>query len=221
MTTIARPGPDRAGTIAGLVEEYRSFAELIGALDTSEWTRATRCTGWQVRDVAGHVVGQAVDTVSGVIGARTPDDQAAALRGESPAALASRLRTATDSLAQLAAAFDDAAWAAPSPVPGFTVGQGVHSLLHDAYVHGDDVRAALGRPFDAGPGLRASLDFVLGALLRDEAAAADPAVGRLADVPSEDFERQTGMAAHDFLLAATGRSDPLRLGLPKCVNIFR
>jgi uncharacterized protein (TIGR03083 family) len=214
MTTIARPGPDRAGTITGLVDEYRSFAELIGALDDSDWARETRCTGWQVRDVAGHVVGQAVDTVSGAIGTRTPDDQAAALRGESPAALAGRLHAATDSVAHLAAAFDDASWSALSPVPGLTLGQGVHALLNDAYVHSDDIRAALGLPFDAGLGLNAGLDFVLGALLRDDAATAEPAVARLADVSAENFTRQTRMAAHDFLLAATGRSDPARLGLP-------
>ena len=106
-------------------------------------------------------------------------------------------------------------------MPGLTLGQGVHALLQDAYVHGDDIRAALGLPFDPGPGLRASLDFVLGAQLRDDAAAVDPAVARLVDVSIEDFTRQTGMAEHDFLLAATGRADPARLGLPDCVNIFR
>ncbi|OBG41542.1 maleylpyruvate isomerase family mycothiol-dependent enzyme [Mycobacterium sp. E3198] len=221
MTTIVRPGPDRAATITGLVNEYRSFAELIGALDASDWSRDTRCTGWQVRDVAGHVVGQAVDTISGAVGTRTPDDQAAALRGESPAALAERLRAAADWVAQLATVIDDAAWSAPSPVPGLTLGQGVHALLDDAYVHGDDIRAALGLPFDGGPGLRAGIDFVLGALLRDDAAAADPAVARLLVVPTEQFEQQTGMTEHVFLLAATGRSDPARLGLPDCVNIFR
>ncbi|OBI85353.1 maleylpyruvate isomerase family mycothiol-dependent enzyme [Mycobacterium sp. 1245805.9] len=221
MTTLVRPGPDRVVTIAGLVDEYRSFAELIGALDSSEWTRGTRCAGWQVRDVAGPVVGQAVDTISGAIGTRTPDDQAADLRGESPATLAGRLRDAADSVARLAAAFDDAAWSAPSPVPGLTLGQGVHALLHDAYVHGDDIRAALGRPLDAGPGLHASLDFVLGALLRDDEAAAEPAVARLLGVSVEDFPRQTGMAVHEFLMAATGRGDPARLGLPDSVNIYR
>jgi uncharacterized protein (TIGR03083 family) len=221
MTMIVRPGLDRARTITGLLDEYGSFAELIGALNGSDWTRETRCTGWQVRDVAGHVVGQAVDTVSGTIGTRTPDEQAAALRGESPTALAARLHTAMDSIARLATAFDDAAWSAPSPVPGLTLGQGVHALLSDAYVHGDDVRAALGLPFEAGPGLGASLDFVLGALLRDDAAAAEPAVARLLEVSVEQFPRQTGMAVHEFLLAATGRGDPARLRLPDSVNIFR
>ncbi|OMC53303.1 translation initiation factor 2 [Mycobacterium sp. IS-2888] len=216
-----RPGPDRDQTVHGLLDEYRSFAELIGALDDSDWIRETRCSGWQVRDVAGHVVGQVLDTVGGTIGSRTPDDQAAALRGESPEALAGRLRSAMDSVARLAEVFDDAAWSGPSPVPGLTLGQGVHALLNDAYVHADDIRAAVGLPFDAGPGLRASVDFVLGALQRDDAAAADPAVARLLGVSSERFEQETGMAAHDFLLAATGRGDPTRLGLPVSVNIYR
>lgn len=221
MTTIVRPGLDRDRTITGLLDEYRSFAELLGALGASDWSRATRCTGWEVRDVAGHVVGQAADMIGGAIGTRTPAQQAAALRGESPAALAAQLRAATDSVARLATVLDDAVWSAPSPVPGFTLGQGMHALLNDAYVHGDDVRAALGLPFDAGPGLYASLDFVLGALLRDSAAAADPAVAPLLAVSSERFELEAGMGAHDFLLAATGRCDPGRLGMPGSVNIYR
>jgi uncharacterized protein (TIGR03083 family) len=216
-----RPGPDRHRTITGLVDEYRSFAQLIGALSDSDWTRETRCTSWQVRDVAAHVVGQAIDTVSGAIGSRTPDDQAAALRSESPTVLAAQLHTALSSITQLATVIDDAAWSAPSPVPGLTLGQGTHALLQDAYVHGDDVRAALGLPFDGGPGLHASLDFVLGALLRDDTARVEPDLAHLLAVPAERFTQQTGLAAYDFLLAATGRRDPAPLRLPKSVNIFR
>jgi uncharacterized protein (TIGR03083 family) len=221
MTTMARPGPDRHRTISGLLDEYRSFAELVGSLNAPDWTRETRCTGWQVRDVAGHVVGQAIDTVTGAIGTRTPDDQAAALRGESPSTLAARLLALTDSIIELATAFDDAAWSAPSPVPGLSLGQGVHALLNDAYLHGDDIRAALSLPFDTGPGLSATLDFVLGALLRDEATAAEPAVAPLLVVPADHFSERTGIAVHDFLLAATGRSDPARLLLPEILNIYR
>ena len=219
--SIVRPEPDRDGTLAGLLDEYRSFAELVGTLKASDWTRQTRCTGWQVCDVAGHVVGQAVDTVSGAIGSRTPDEQAAALRGETPTALAAQLHTAMDSILRLATALDDAVWSAPSPVAGLTIGQGMHALLHDAYVHGDDVRAALGVPFDAGPSLHASLDFILGALLRDADAGAEPAVAQLLVLPADHFSEQTGIAVHDFILATTGRSDPARLGLPDIVNIYR
>jgi uncharacterized protein (TIGR03083 family) len=219
-TSIVRPGPDRDQTLAGLVDQYRLFAELIAALSTSEWDHQTRCTGWQVRDVAGHVVGQAVDTVGGTIGSRTPDEQAAALRGRTPAALASQLHTAMDSMSRLVAVIDDAAWSAASPVPGLTLGQGVHALLHDAYLHGDDIRAALGLPVDGGAGMHASLDFVLGALLRDDAAD-EPAIERLLGVPVDKFGEETGIAVHDFLLAATGRGDPAGLLLPGVVNIYR
>jgi uncharacterized protein (TIGR03083 family) len=221
VTAIVRPGPDRHRTIAGLLDEYRSFAELIGSLNVSDWTRETRCTGWQVRDVAGHVVGQAIDTVSGAIGTRTPDDQAAAFGSESSTALAARLHAAIDSITRLVTAFDDTSWSGPSPVPGFSLGQGVHALLHDAYLHGDDIRAALGLPFAGGAGRHFSLDFVLGALSRDDAAAAQPAVAKLLGVPADRFTEQTGIAVHDFLLAATGRSDPARLLLPDILNIYR
>lgn len=221
MTTTTRPGPDRQRTIAGLLDEYRSFAELIGSLKVPDWTRETRCTGWQVRDVAGHVAGQAIDTVSGAIGTRTPEDQAAALRSESPTALAARLHASIDAITRLATVFDNAAWSGPSPVPGLSLGQGVHALLHDAYLHGDDIRAAVGLPFDGGPGFQASLDFVLGALSRDDAAAAEPAIAQLLVIRADRFSEQTGIAVHDFLLAATGRSDPARLLLPEILNIYR
>jgi len=219
--SAVRPGPDRDKTINGLIEQYRSFAELIGALDVSDWGGDTRCTGWQVRDVAGHVVGQAVDLVNGTIGSRTPDQQAAAMRGQSPTKLAARMHAATDTFARLVAVLDDAAWSAPSPVPGLTLGQGIHALLNDAYLHGDDIRDALGLPHDAGAGLPATLDFVLGALLRDDTANAQPAVARLLVIPAERFTRQTGMDTHDFVLAATGRGDRARLGLADDINIYR
>jgi uncharacterized protein (TIGR03083 family) len=220
-TSIVRPEPDRSQTMAGLLDQYRTFAQLVAACNNSDWTRATRCAGWQVRDVAGHVVGQALDTVNGTIGHRTPDEQAAALRGESPMTLASQLQAATNSMTRLAAMIDDAFWSSASPVAGFTVGQGMHALLHDAYLHGDDVRAALGLPVANGPGLHASLDFVLGALLRDEVSAAEPAIARLLSLPADHFSEKSGLGAHDFLLAATGRGDPRRLLLPDVINIYR
>jgi hypothetical protein len=69
--------------------------------------------------------------------------------------------------------------------------------------------------------MHASLDFVLGALSRDYAAAAEPAIAQLLVIPADRFGEQTGIAAHDFLLAATGRNDPARLLLPDILNIYR
>jgi hypothetical protein len=60
-----------------------------------------------------------------------------------------------------------------------------------------------------------------GALLRDDTAHVEPDLARLLAVPAERLAQQTGLAAYDFLLAATGRRDPAPLWLPKSVNIFR
>jgi uncharacterized protein (TIGR03083 family) len=38
-------------------EEFRRFAELMGALCAEEWTQPTDCTGWDVRKVALHILG--------------------------------------------------------------------------------------------------------------------------------------------------------------------
>ena len=218
---IPRPEPDRGQTIAGLLIEYRAFAQLLTQLDDAAWTQPTRCVGWEVADVAGHVVGQLLDTVSGAIGTRTADEQAAALRDESPRALAAKLHAAADVFAQVATAIDDTAWCGRSPISDFTLGQGVHALLNDAYVHADDIRESLGLAYDRGPGLLASLDFVLGALIRLDVTSIEPRMAPLLAVPVAGFSAGTGIDAHDFLLAATGRLDAARLALPESVNIYR
>ena len=91
-------------------------------------------------------------------------------------------------------------------------------LLHDAYIHRDDIRAALAMAPDRGPGLVDSLDFVLGELIRNGTASAEPSVARLLDIPAAVFTRATGLDADKFLLAATGRLDAARLGLPESIN---
>ncbi|RRR45231.1 maleylpyruvate isomerase family mycothiol-dependent enzyme [Mycolicibacter terrae] len=211
----------RERTTAGLLREYQSFADLLATLDTSMWTCASRCTGWQVRDVAAHVVGQALDTVTGASGTRNADKQAASLRAQPPTGLAAQMRKIGEAMAELVAAFDDHIWARPSPLPRFTIGEAIHALLMDAYVHADDIRNAIKAPSDLGEGLDDSLDFVLGALRRDPIAAADSGLARLLALPAAAFPEESGIDAHEFLLAATGRHDPRTLGLRETVNIFR
>lgn len=218
---MTRPAPNRAQTMSELLAQYELFAALVAPLDSRGWTFSTRCAGWQVRDVAAHVVGQAVDVVSGAVGTRTADEQATALRDHPPRVLAEQLRGANEALRALASGLGDAAWSAPSPVRGLTLGQGIHALAHDAYVHADDIRAALDRPLDPGPGLYASLDFLLGALERDHLAATDPRIAKLLPITADEFTAATGIETREFVLAATGRLDPARLELPNCINIYR
>jgi len=96
--------------------------------------------------VAAHVVGQALDVTTSASDSRSPDEQAAALRTHSRAWHAAALRRTKSNLAALAAPVDDARWAGPSPLPHFTLGQGMHALQHDAYMHGDDIRHATSQP---------------------------------------------------------------------------
>jgi uncharacterized protein (TIGR03083 family) len=218
----------RAETIDGMLAEYGAFADLIGGLDASEWAAPSRCEGWEVRDVAGHVVGLCEDVVAGVPGSRDSAQEAASLRGEEPAVVAARLRTALEQLRLLGAGLDDdEAWVAPSGVPDLTMGEGVLTLWHDVFVHADDIRAALGRPTDDGPGLRATVVYLEGELGRrgwgparvvfddrGEGFGALTAGGGAAGSPVHR------VGAHAFVLAATGRLDPASIGFDETVNIY-
>src|ERR1700688_4928133 len=92
---------ERTDVARGAIDEYASFAVLIESLDASAWDAPTRCTGFCVRDVAGHVVGLAEDVANGVPGSRNAEQEAASVRGDSPSQAAARLRTALASIQPL------------------------------------------------------------------------------------------------------------------------
>jgi uncharacterized protein (TIGR03083 family) len=213
-------------TVAGMENEYRAFAELIGGLSSAEWHEASRCTGWRVADVAGHVVGQLTDVVNfrldGLGSAETTQRQADERRRRSPSELAEELLASTKVAADLGAGFDDAAWAGPLPGGGAgTLGGGVEALWFDTYVHADDIRAALGRPTEPGEGIRASLSHLADNLsdrgwgpaeLRFEGYEVFPVSGGGGRSISGD--------AVLFILVATGRADAARADLDPTVNIY-
>jgi uncharacterized protein (TIGR03083 family) len=215
----------RTEIIAGMLDEYRSFAELVGSLDEAAWAKASRCDGFDVRDVAGHVIGLAEDVVAGVPGSRTAEQEAASVRDDAPEVAASRLRSALEALGGLAAALDtDEVWDGPSGLPDLSMGDGVLTLWYDTYVHGDDIRAAIGLPPATGPGLRAAVRY-LEKTLTDRGWG--PAHLRFTDQDDDFGELVVGTAATtlpvdalEFVLAATGRVDPTSLGLHEDVNIY-
>jgi uncharacterized protein (TIGR03083 family) len=218
----------RTETLEGMLSEYASFADLIDTISTDDWTRTTRCDGWEVRDVAGHVVGTVQDVVAGTSGSRTPDQEAADLRDRSPGDLAAEFRTTLEGLRAMAEALDnDDAWASPSGVGDLTIGRGVLTLWFDTFVHADDIRSSLDLPRDTGAGLRASIAY-----LEDELTTfgwgpaavvftdQDEGFGALAIgdvVPASPTHK---VPAHDFALAVTGRLDPAEVGLDPGVNIY-
>ena len=210
----------RTQTIDGLLAEYDGFADLLDALDERAWHTPTRCDGFDVRDVAGHVVGLAEDVARGVPGSRTAAEEAASLYDYSPTEVAKHLRDARESLAALAGTFDDAAWSGPSPVDGLTLGHGVLTLWYDTYVHADDIRAALDLPPQRGPGLRASVEYLAVELAQRGWGPAEltldglPAYGVGIGGPSVSGDPLT------FVMIATGRLDASVLGLDPSVNIY-
>lgn len=220
MTTL-----DRTEITSGILTELDAFGALIRPLDATALATPTRCAGWCVRDVAGHMVGQMTDVVEGRLdglgGPEATARQARERAGRSGPELADELADDRARSAEMLGLFDDAAWNGPvaSDFDG-TIGEGVHALWLDGYVHADDIRAALGMPSVRTAGLNTSLYYVARDLAR---RGWGPATLALDGVDVIDVggggEKITG-DPHQFLMAATGRADPSPLGLDERVNIF-
>jgi uncharacterized protein (TIGR03083 family) len=211
---------DRRTVTDGMLGEYESFAQLLESLDDAQWHTQSRCEGFDVRDVAGHVVGLAEDTAAGVPGTRTSEEEAASVRNDAPARVAMRLRTAADGIRTLLAELDEAAWNGPSGLPDLTLGRGVLTLWYDTFVHTDDIRHALGLPSERGAGLDASVAYLAGELERRGWGPATLALHGMAPVAiGTDGPIITGDPL-EFVLVATGRADPAALGLDPTVNVY-
>ena len=190
----------------GAMAEYDAFATLVASLDDAQWRTPSRCDGFDVRDVAGHVIGLAEDVAVGTPGSRNAEEEAASVRGDTPQHAAERLRAALGPIGALAdaAAADDDVWNTPSGVPDLTLGDGVLLLWYDLYVHADDIRATIGAPAVTGDGLNASVLYLVGEL--------DKRGIDTKNLPLDD--------AHTFVMVATGRADASTLGLDPSVNIY-
>jgi uncharacterized protein (TIGR03083 family) len=180
----------------GLLEELDRFGAFIGGLDDAQWSTASRCEGWSVRDVAAHVVGTMADVSAGRLdGLGTPEvtqREVDERRHKSPQEMAAECAEVREAAGALLPAFDDAAWESTAP-GGYdgTLGMAVEALWYDTYLHADDIRSALGMASEPGPGLLAATSHVRAILEKQ---------GWSGEVPAGDN------SAHEFVLAATGRS---------------
>jgi len=220
MTTL-----DRTEISSGFLAELDNFGELLRSLRPADLDAPTRCDGWGVRDVAGHMVGQVTDVVNGRLeGLGTPEvtEREAKERADRSAAqLADELAEGRAGVATLADAVDDAAWNAPvaNDFEG-TLGEGVLALWFDGYVHADDIRAALGAPSVGGEGLRGSIHWVAVDLDRRGWGQATLSLDGVDVIEvGGGGEKITG-DPYEFLLVATGRANPSMLGFDESVNIF-
>jgi len=179
----------------GLLEQLDRFEQLIRPLTEAEWAMPSRCAGWTVGDVARHVVGGMADVAAGRLdGLGTPEVTArevAERAGRSPVQLADECAEVTKAAAGLLPMFDDDAWVATAP-GGYegTLGDGVEALWYDAWLHADDIRAAIGRPSEPEPGLDGGLSHILFELHKR---------GWEGDGPTGD--------PFEFILIATGRAE--------------
>jgi uncharacterized protein (TIGR03083 family) len=212
----------RHQVLQGTFDEWELFAELVAGLDDAQWSTPSRCEGWQVRDVAAHVYGTAHDVLAGTVGQRTADEEAAAHRHLSQRELAAELRSAVTGLQPLVAAIDsDAAWASPSLAPGLTIGEGMLALWYDTWIHGDDIRAAVGLPTVRGGGLIAAVAHVAEQLGKREYGPVRLALHGLPEVAVGAANGQAISAEpHHFVMVATGRTSAAELGLESSVNIY-
>lgn len=216
----------REEVIAGTADGLARFEELVRSLDDAAWQTPTRCEGWTVADVAAHVIG----TITQITTGRTnelvePDNttrQAAERRGRTPAELADELHGGAKLANDLLAVFDNAAWNGPPPVdiPG-TLGDAVEAIWYDSYVHGEDILAALGRPAERGPGLKAAVSHVTDILRRDGWGPATVVLDGFDEIKVGDGGPRIAGDPLQFVLVATGREDPAAFGLDETVNIYR
>ena len=198
----------------GLQQEYEQFGELICSLSEEEWKTPTRCDGWSAGDVAAHVIGTLADVVNGKLedlgSPETIARQVEERRGRSPEQLAEELQASGKVASDMVTSFTDELWEMPGPagVDG-TLGWGVEALWYDAFVHADDIRSAVGRPSERGPGLRAAVSHVAIELEKRGWPPATLALDGMEEfkVGSGEGRRITGDPLQ-FVLAATGRADP-------------
>jgi uncharacterized protein (TIGR03083 family) len=215
----------RDDVVAGLPAEMSRFRALIASGTDDEWAAPTRCEGWTVADVAAHITGVMADITAGRLeGVDTQpwyDRQVAERRGRPKHDIVEELDAAIGATASLLEILDGAAWSGPA-APGVdgTLGTAMQGLWAGIYIHAEDVAAAMGRPPQRGPGLRAALDHVVDALTT---RGWGPVTLELEDVGVLDVGgggRRITTDALMFVLVASGRADPSILGVDDGVNVY-
>jgi uncharacterized protein (TIGR03083 family) len=141
--------------------ERERLASYLESLPEEAWERDSLCEGWTVRELMAHVVGVASDVAHRRLeGVGTPEQnqrQVDERRGRCPRELLDEWRETGKLLEDGVLALDDELWTAPYS-ENFTVGQALQRMVEDIYVHGLDVRLALGDAPVEGPGLRSTLE---------------------------------------------------------------
>jgi uncharacterized protein (TIGR03083 family) len=159
-TILAIDGP-LDDQLVPVTRQRRRFAEMLTGLSDEQWHAPTRCEGWNVQDVASHLVG--VDAfwqwsvTSGLAGeptrlldnfdpAATPAALIEPLRALPPADVLAQFLAAMEAFLDVLASLDDAGWATPVETPpGYLPARLLaHHALWDCWVHERDIALPLG-----------------------------------------------------------------------------
>ena len=216
---------DRATVLAGIPDELGAFGQLLGSLRADDLTTPSRCAGRTVADIAGHVIGTAVDLSQGrLAGLGTPEAlrrQAHERAGRTPRELADELATAGPALSAVLASLSEDAWAGPATGnPQHTLGFGVEAIWFDAYLHGDDIRDALGLSSARGEGLRCTVHHVAGHLEHQDWGPATIALDCIERIEIGGGGPEITGDPLEFVLAATGRREPSDHGFDAVINVY-
>ena len=144
-----------------VTRQRRRFAAMLASLADDQWHAPSRCEGWNVQDVASHLVG--VDAFwhmsvgAGLSGeptrmltnfdpASTPAMLIEPMRALPPADVLAQLDASINRFLDVLASLDDAGWATPAETPpGYLpVRLLAHHALWDCWVHEHDVALPLG-----------------------------------------------------------------------------
>ncbi len=216
---------DRATILVGIPDELGAFGELVGSLSEDDLVTTSRCSGWTVGAVAGHVIGTVVDITQGRLEgqgtAEVTQRQADERAGRTITELTDELAGAGPALPALLASLPEEAWAGPGPSnPDYTLGFAVEAIWFDAYLHGDDIRDALGLPSVRGSGLNCAVHHVAGYLEHQKWGSATLALNGIERIEIGGGGPEITGDPLEFVLAATGRRDPSVLGLDPTINVY-
>ena len=216
---------DRSTVLGGIPDELRAFGELVGSVSVEGLDTPSRCAGWSVADIAGHVVGTAVDITQGrlqglgtvAVTQRQADERA----GRSAQELTDELASAGPLVSGLLASLPEEAWEDPAPNdPNYTLGFAIESIWYDAYLHGDDIRNALGLPSARGGGLRTAVHHVAGYLEHQAWGPATLVLNGIERIQIGGGGTEIIGDPLEFVLAATGRLEPSALGLDPTIDVY-
>jgi uncharacterized protein (TIGR03083 family) len=216
---------DRDTVLAGISGELRAFQELVGSLTLDVFDTPSRCAGWTVADIAGHVVGTAVDITQGRLKGQgtvaVTQRQVHERAGRTAQELTGELASAGPLLSALLASPPEEAWEGPAPNdPDYTLGFAVEAIWYDAYIHGDDIRDALGLSSVHGAGLRAAVHHVAGNLEYRAWGSATLMLNGIERIQVGGGGCEIIGDPLAFVLAATGRLEPSVIGLDPTIDVY-